>query len=786
MTSTLTVPFFRIPAVGVFLAATVACCQAADPLDWPNWRGPNYDNTSQETNLPESWDPAGGEGSNLLWKNAELAGRSTPIVMSGRLYTLVRDQPGTATEGEKVVCADAATGEVLWEHRFNVYLSDVPDTRVGWSSVVGDPETGRVYANGVSGYFCCLEGDTGKPVWERSLHEELGLLSTYGGRTNFPLIYKDTVITSAVVIGWGDTPQWSLLAKPAHRFMAFDKATGELRWLSGTTLIPEDTTYSTPALARINDQDVLVFGSGDGKVWSFKAATGEHVWSYPLSRRGLNVSPVVGPNGWVYSGQSEENVVGATMGAVVAIDGTKQGDLELGDEEWILPQEMVGKSSPLLIDGRLYTITDTAKMNIFDAKTGKQVGKRTLGRAMRGTPVYADGKIYTCTNEGMFYILKPSRRGVDVLQRERLGGEEVNASPIVSHGRVYLTTSEQLYCIADKSAEAPHQQHDSHTLAEPAPVVDRQVTHIQLSPWDVLMKPGDTQEYTVRFFNAKGDEIVDPQGGPELEFSVAGPGSTRSMSEAHGCVYAAPTDAQHECALITCKYGELTASARVRVVPPLPWEFTFDSRRDVPLTWVGGRIRYNLREDESGNQYLAKPVELPTRPGAPTTKLGTRSRMWMGSPELSNYTVQADIQMKTGVAGESSGPAPEFPVETSSSAIKLPSAGLINSCYTFTLFGPNGEARLYSWCTHDRRSQATVPMEFSPDKWYTMKLKVQPDEPAGVAYVSAKVWPRDEDEPSEWTMEITDKAPNYSGSPGMFGDSKDAEFYVDNLSVTPN
>ena len=83
-------------------------------------------------------------------------------MLRGKLYTIVRDKPDTANEGEKVVCADAATGKILWEHRFNVYLSDVPDTRIGWSSCVGDPETGRVYAQGVCGYFCCLEGDTGK------------------------------------------------------------------------------------------------------------------------------------------------------------------------------------------------------------------------------------------------------------------------------------------------------------------------------------------------------------------------------------------------------------------------------------------------------------------------------------------------------------------------------------------------------------------------------------------------------------------------------------------------
>ena len=67
----------------------------------------------------------------------------------------------------------------------------MPADRIGWSSCVGDPETGRVYAQGVCGYFCCLDGETGKVVWDHSLHEEFGLISTYGGRTNVPVIFED-------------------------------------------------------------------------------------------------------------------------------------------------------------------------------------------------------------------------------------------------------------------------------------------------------------------------------------------------------------------------------------------------------------------------------------------------------------------------------------------------------------------------------------------------------------------------------------------------------------------
>lgn len=797
----------RLPATGGLAALVAVLASAAAPAcaeDWHTWRGPAGNGVSTDTGLVEDWDPRGGPDSNLLWRNEALSGRSTPIVFKDKLYVLTRDQPGTAQEGEKVVCADAATGAILWEHRFNVYLSDVPDTRVGWSSVTGDPETGRVYAQGVCGYFCCLDGDSGKVIWDRSLHEELGLLSTYGGRTNSPLIHEDTVITSAVVIGWGDSPKWSLLAKPAHRFMGFDKATGELRWLSGTRLIPYDTTYSTPVMAELSGQKAMVFGSGDGAVWAMQPGTGKPLWKCQLSRRGLNVSPVVSPAGRVFTGHSEENLIGNAMGAFVAIDGARVGDSEPTDltdaELWKEYQAMVGKSSPLFVDGIVYAIDDRAKLTAFDAKTGELLARKALGRVMRGSPVYADGKIYACTRGGRWEVIKPIVETDGEAKRVTLksvakvafprktvqrGGEtvsvveQVDASPIVANGRIYLNTSEALYCLG--STKALENGSDSDEGEKPAPIEDKRVAHIQLVPWDVLLAPGEEQTYRLRLYNAAG-QFLSEAPADKVSYGVSGLGDITNEG-----VFKAASKAKHTTSLVLCEYKDLSAEGRVRVVPPLPWSFDFDEATELPLTWVGGRIRYVLRDGEDGNDYIAKPTELPTRPGAPTTKLGTRSRMWMGSHTLSNYTVEADIQLQDSDANETGDESskPEGPPAVASS-IKLPTAGLINSRYTFALFGPSQEARLYSWCTHDKRTQAAKAMPLKAGVWYRMKLAVSPGENNESAIVQAKVWTRGEAEPGEWTLEFEDTKPNLQGSPGLFGDAKEAEFYVDNLKVTSN
>ena len=112
----------------ILLAApALAQNSAPDPLDWPYWRGPENNSISRETGLPDKISLDGGEGSNLLWKKEDLGGRSTPIVMRGKLYTILRADPGTPIEGERVVCVDAATGDKIWESRHNVWSSDVPE-----------------------------------------------------------------------------------------------------------------------------------------------------------------------------------------------------------------------------------------------------------------------------------------------------------------------------------------------------------------------------------------------------------------------------------------------------------------------------------------------------------------------------------------------------------------------------------------------------------------------------------------------------------------------------------
>jgi outer membrane protein assembly factor BamB len=726
---------------------------AVDPADWLYCRGPNYDGTSRVTGLPDSLE-AELEENFVRWKRDDLGGRCTPTVMNGKLYALVRAEPGTPREGEKVVCVDAATGETIWENRFNVWLSDVPDTRVGWSSVACDPQTGNVYAQGVCGYFQCLNGETGETIWSVPLHEQFGLLSTYGGRTNFPIVVGDQVITSGIVIGWGDQ------AKPAHRFIGFDKRSGDVLWFNGTRELPYDTTYSAPALAVVNGAQQLVFGSGDGDVWGMQPLTGKMLWNYKFSMRGINTAPtVVGEV--VYAGHSEENIpregFAPSMGGLAAIKANLTGDVTKSGEIWRVEEMMIGKSAPLVVDGVVYAFDDRAKLWMFDAKTGDQIGRRmALGTVMRANPLYADGKIYAITaGSSRWYVLKPDPKNpgeVETVSKGRFpNGEEVQGSPIAAQGRLYVMSSGGLYCFEDADKEHGLAEATEKPAITPVGAGD-EPSLVQVVPAELLMEPGRIVTFKARLFNSRGQFLREA----EAEFTLDGPGQMTPDG-----TYLSPSDSVHTAATIHAKVGDLEGSARVRIVPPLPWEFDFTGLKEPPVTWVGARYRHVIR-DVDGDNVMVKVTTIPK---------GTRSRAWFGHTDLSNYTIQADVR---GAITDN----------------KMPDIGLIAQGYTLDLQGASQKFEIRTWVTQRRIAKA-IDYAWKPDTWYTMKLQAQVVDAAGTptgkrAILKGKIWPRDEEEPDDWTLTVTDDSPNLSGSPGLYGNAKDAEIFLDNIRVYAN
>src|SRR5688572_31040165 len=112
----------RRSALTVLVAVSAITVSAAD---WPEWRGPSRDGRSAETNLPASWSP---KGDNLAWR-IPIGSRSAPVAFGDRLYVLTITSGDVSATQERLVAIDAESGKVVWERRFSIYLSDVPQHR---------------------------------------------------------------------------------------------------------------------------------------------------------------------------------------------------------------------------------------------------------------------------------------------------------------------------------------------------------------------------------------------------------------------------------------------------------------------------------------------------------------------------------------------------------------------------------------------------------------------------------------------------------------------------------
>ena len=714
---------------------------SASAADWSEWRGPARDGISPEKGLPEKWSPS---GENLAWK-VPYGGRSAPIVLNGRVYLQNTAERGER-EQERVMCFDAATGKLLWEHRFNVYLSDVPPHRVGWASPAGDPSTGNVYAMGVGGTLLAFTKD-GKVLWERSLGKDFALLTTHGGRTVSPIVDGDLVIASGVTFQWGPH------ARGTHRWIAFDKRTGETMWVSAPGGRPYDTTYAAPIIADVAGTRLLIQGASDGFVHAIKPQTGEPVWKIEVSKRGLNTGVVLHGTDAVIT-HSEENLDSSEMGLIAALDAGLKGDLKMSQFKWSAYGWQGGFSSPVLEGERLYQVDNGANLGAFDVTTGKQIWMQNLGTIQKASPVLADGKLYVGTENGKFFIIKPGPAGAQILDSDQLGTEQlpeaVIASVAVSNGRVYVVSDSALYCIGKKGNAARGHDAARETVAFTASQQGAgAVAHVQVVPTELVLKPGDKVNFRVRLFDARGNFIREEKSA---EWSLDKLKGTVAAGQ-----YTTGADMVAQAGQVKATVGGVTGAANVRVIPPLPWAEGFDAVEPTtfPAHWVGMMLKYQVRDME-GNRVLVKTTE--------GSSLLSRARAYLGPSDMHDYTIEADVRAteRRRTVGD---------------------AGVIAQRYALVLYGNSQKLHLEPWQPETART-VTVPFEWKKDAWYRMKLRVE-NLPDGKVRARGKVWPAGSPEPEAWLIERVDPIGNRQGSPGVFGNAL-AEVYFDNLKVYAN
>jgi outer membrane protein assembly factor BamB len=719
----------------VFLALLGATVLASGG-DWSNWRGPNRDGTSDATGLISSWSR---DGENLIWK-AELTTRATPIVFDGRACVSGRSGRELLMQ-ELVACFDAGTGKKLWERRFPVYNTTVPFSRVGWASLAGDPETGYVYAQNVDGHFLAFDREGGI-VWQHRLGEEFGRASGFGGRTLIPIVDGDRVIIGIVGGGWGDT------AAPRQRYMAFDKRTGTVLWVStpGQVMIKDFNNNGSPAVATIDGRRVVVGAGADGWVHTVDAGTGEPLWRFELSQRGLQV-PVLVKDDVVYAAHSEENVdTPGVMGRVVALDGRGRGDITKTGEVWRTNGLGVGFASPTAVDGRLYVLGNPADLHALDLKTGEPVWSINIGNIGRAAVTFADGKLFATEQNGHVFVIEPGAEGAKILDKEYVEMPEgrfaeIWGSVAIAYGRLYFTAEDGLYCLGKK--DAPFEPTPGPAEAIPGPAAsDATPATLRVVPAEVIGTTGEPVRFEAWLFDDKG-RFIRKEAAQWTLGGLAGSISADGTLTAPGGTTAGKVKAA---------VGELEASAQVRLFGPLPWTFDFEDGA-IPRHWIGVGRRFDVVE-RGGGQRLHKP---------PLTTGLSRSTIFVGPADMKGYTVEADL------LGTRKGR-------------RMPDMGVVNQGYTLDVMGRHQRLQIRTWAAHLDKS-VSVPFPVEADTWYRVKLRVDVDGDEGA--VRGKVWKKGEPEPGEWTITLEDPIAVQEGSPGVYGDSP-IDIYYDNVTVKVN
>ncbi|MGH7225046.1 MAG: PQQ-binding-like beta-propeller repeat protein, partial [Gemmataceae bacterium] len=498
-------------------------------------------------------------------------------------------------------------------------------------------------------------------------------------------------------------------------------------------------------------------------------------------------SPVVDGDR-IYAGHGEANSDTNRLGRIICLDGSQVKD---GKPKLIWKRDgiCVKYASPLLHDNLLFACNIVGEMFCLDTKNGNELWKHQYGQNTRGSPVWGDGKIYVSELDSQFHILKADAKGCKELCSVFFQGKgdlnvELIGSPSIADGRVYFLTSEELLCIGKKDrkkkiAITEGRKTEIAAGAKPA--------HLQVVPADVSLTPGQCVVLKALAYDDKGRLI----GEVKADWSLAGPLPPKfpigfptpparpgakppppmkgklSVENGTSTKLTVGNTVPAQFGRVVAKAKGLSAYARIRVAPMPPYtvDFTKVPVGRTPGGWVNCQGKFSVVKMADGTTALKKRNDAPS-------PLVARAHAYIGLPNLTGYTIQADVQ-GTQVKQD------------------LPDMGVEANRYSLVMIGNTQELRLNSWDAQKRIDEA-IAFPWKPGVWYRMKLVVEVKD--GKAIARGKVWPRAQQEPKEWTIKIEDSTPNREGAPALYGYSTGVqgpknpgtEIFYTNVKITPN
>ena len=406
--------------------------------NWPQWRGPEQNGVGESTNLPTSWSL----DENIVWKT-KLPSWSggTPVTWGDRVL-LTSPSPALNEEEQEpggkevfLLCLSRKDGHELWrvklDHGNRLYLkhndtspSPVTDGKHVWVMT----GTGKVYA-------VTMDGEV---VWTRDVQKDYGEFGLNFGYASSPLLHDGKLIIEVLHGVRTDDPSY---------VMALNAETGETMWRveRPTDAVRESPdAYTTPALLKHDGKIQIVISGGD-YVTGHDPQTGKEVWrAGGLNPEGRGNYRIVGSpmvvDGIVYAPTRRRPLLALAAG------GT-------GDVTDSLVWKWDGSGSPDVptpaCDGTyFYMVDDRGRATCLNAKTGEVLWgpERTAEGVVSASPLLADGKLYSLNEYAVTTVMSAGPE-FKILATNELDGTYTLSSPVVAGSQLFIRTATHLYCI---------------------------------------------------------------------------------------------------------------------------------------------------------------------------------------------------------------------------------------------------------------------------------------------------------------------------------------------------
>ncbi|QIF00412.1 PQQ-binding-like beta-propeller repeat protein [Roseimicrobium sp. ORNL1] len=409
---------------------TAALCSIASPqvfgANWPMWRGPTNDGTTEETDLPVKWSTT----ENVKWKvSLPDRGNSTPVVWGDKVFLT---QP-IEREGKRLlICFDKKTGNKLWESGTTYKEAELTHPTNPYCSASPATDGERVVAFfGSAGVFCY--DMQGKELWKRT---DLGRQHHIWGNGTSPVIAGDRIF-----LNFGPGEKTVLYA--------FDKKTGKTLWehnepggASGEGAGKKWLgSWSDPLLRKVDNRYEL-FMTYPGRACAFDPMSGKELWTCDGMTQLVYNSPVYADGLMV--------AVSSYGGSGMVVKAGGDGNVTSTHRVWHLPKVQQRIGSGVVHEGLYYILTDGGIAECRDLKTGEMVwNERLKGPGLTGqnwsSLVRSGDKLYAANQGGDCFVFKASPK-FELLETNSLG-EKIIGSIAVSDGLLFIRSYQNLWCI---------------------------------------------------------------------------------------------------------------------------------------------------------------------------------------------------------------------------------------------------------------------------------------------------------------------------------------------------